>query len=147
MDHRSLPSARLSSLGRERKMKGSSDRAFGLVVGGLFMLLGSWPIVHGFTPRWYLVGPAAFLVLFGLVAPRVLAPLNRAWMRLGLLLHRIVAPVLMGIVFFGVVLPIGLFMRLRRKDLLRLKFDRRATSYWIVRDPPGPAPEGLKNQF
>jgi len=147
MDHHSLPSARLSSLGRERKMKGSSDRAFGLVVGGLFMLLGSWPIVHGFAPRWYLVGPAAFLVLFGLVAPRVLAPLNRAWMRLGLLLHRIVAPVLMGIVFFGVVLPIGLFMRLRRKDLLRLKFDRRATSYWIVRDPPGPAPEGLKNQF
>jgi len=128
-------------------MKGPTDRGFGLVVGGIFILLGCWPLVHGFSPRWYLVIPAAFLVLFGTVAPRMLMPLNRAWMRLGLLLHRVVAPVLMGIVFFGVVMPIGLIMRLRGKDLLRLKFDHNATSYWIVRDPPGPTPEGLKNQF
>jgi Saxitoxin biosynthesis operon protein SxtJ len=111
------------------------------------MLLGCWPLLHGFPPRWYLVIPAAFLVTFGLVAPRLLAPLNHAWMWLGLMLHRVVAPVLMGIVFFGVILPIGVVMRLRGKDLLRLRFDHNATSYWIIRDPPGPAPEGLKNQF
>lgn len=137
----------LSSLGRKERVKGSSDRAFGLIVGGIFLLIGCWPLLHGHAPRWYVVVPAAFLVIFGIVAPRLLAPLNRAWMRLGLLLHRVVAPVLMGIVFFGVVLPIAMIMRLRGKDPLRLRFDRDAADYWVVRDPPGPAPEGLRNQF
>ena len=100
-----------------------------------------------YLDQWYLVVPAACLVIAGVIAPHVLAPLNRAWMKLGLLLHRIVAPVLMGIVFFGVVLPIALLMRLRGKDMLRLRFDRDAANYWIVRDPPGPAADGLKNQF
>ena len=134
-------------LPRKAKIAGSSDRGFGLTVGGVLMLLGCWPLIRGLPPRWYLVVPAAFLVIAGVIAPRVLAPLNRAWMKLGLLLHRVVAPVLMGIVFFGVVLPIGLLMRLRGKDLLRLRLDRNATSYWIVREPPGPPPDGLKNQF
>ena len=134
-------------MSRKEKIKGSSDRGFGLVVGGIFLLLGCWPLLHGLSPRWYLVVPAALLIIFGAVAPSLLAPLNRAWMKLGLLLHRVVAPVLMGIVFFGVVLPIGLFMRLRGKDILRLKVDPNARSYWIVRDPPGPAPGDLKNQF
>jgi len=129
------------------KIKGSSDRGFGLVVGGIFMLIGCWPLVRGLSPRWYLVVPAAALTIAGVLAPRVLAPLNRAWMKLGLLLHRVIAPVLMGIVFFGVVLPTALVMRLRGKDLLRLKIDPRAASYWIVREPPGPAPDALKNQF
>jgi len=132
---------------RRTKIKGSSDRGFGLVVGGIFMLIGCWPLVRGLSPRWYLVVPAAALMIAGVLAPRVLAPLNRAWMKLGLLLHRVIAPVLMGIVFFGVVLPTGLVMRLRGKDLLRLKIDPRAASYWIVREPPGPAPDALKNQF
>jgi len=137
----------LRSLNRRGNIKGSSDRSFGLVVGGIFLLIGCWPLLHALPPRWYLVGPAGLLVIAGMVAPSVLAPLNRAWMKLGLLLHRVVAPVLMGIVFFGVVLPIALFMRLRGKDFLRLRLERDATSYWIVRDPPGPAPEALKNQF
>jgi hypothetical protein len=137
----------LVSVRRKARLAGSSDRGFGLTVGGIFMLLGLWPLVHGFPPRWYFVGPAALLIIFGVIAPRVLAPLNHAWMRLGLMLHRVVAPVLMGIVFFGVILPTGVVMRLRGKDMLRLKLDPGATSYWIVRDPPGPAPDGLKNQF
>ena len=134
-------------MNRRTKIKGSSDRGFGLVVGGIFMLIGCWPLVRGLSPRWYLVVPAAALMIAGVLAPRVLAPLNRAWMKLGLLLHRVVAPILMGIVFFGVVLPTGLVMRLRGKDLLRLKIDPRAASYWIVREPPVPAPDALKNQF
>ncbi len=134
-------------MNRRVKIKGSSDRGFGLVVGGIFMLIGCWPLVRGLSPRWYLVVPAAALTIAGVLAPRVLAPLNRAWMKLGLLLHRVIAPVLMGIVFFGVVLPTALVMRLRGKDLLRLKIDPRAASYWIVREPPGPAPDALKNQF
>src|SRR5262249_16009293 len=96
----------LTSLGRKGPVKGSSDRGFGLVVGGAFLLIGCWQLSHGVAPRWYLAVPAAFLITFGLIAPHLLAPLNRAWMKLGLLLHRIVAPVLMGVVFFGVVLPI-----------------------------------------
>ena len=147
MDRRGSRSDVLRSLNRQGNIKGSSNRGFGLVVGGIFLLIGCWPLLRGLSPRWYVVVPAALLVIAGVIAPNALAPLNRAWMKLGLLLHRVVAPVLMGIVFFGVVLPIGLFMRLRGKDFLRLKLDRNTTSYWIVRDPPGPAPEALKNQF
>src|SRR5437773_6466850 len=127
-------SSAVTNLKRKPQMKGSSDRGFGLVVGGIFMLIGCWPLVRGLSPRWYLVVPAGLLIIFGALAPRALAPLNRAWMKLGLLLHRVVAPLLMGIVFFGVVLPTGLVMRLRGKDLLRLKIDPRAASYWIVRE-------------
>jgi hypothetical protein len=77
----------------------------------------------------------------------VLSPLNRLWLRFGLLLHKIVSPLVLGIMFFLVITPIGLLMRAVGKDLLRLKFDKRSSSYWIERLPPGPPPESLKDQF
>ena len=76
-----------------------------------------------------------------------LAPLNRVWLRLGLVLYKVVNPVAMGLVFFTTVVPIGLMMRALGKDPLRLKRDASAASYWIMRDPPGPAPDTMKNQF
>jgi hypothetical protein len=82
-----------------------------------------------------------------LLYPAVLNPLNRAWLKFGLLLHRLVSPFVMGLVFFGTVLPTGLIMRAMGKDLLRLKPQPDAESYWIVRQPPGPAPETMKDQF
>jgi hypothetical protein len=89
---------------------------------------------------------AAFLAA-ALLRPAVLAPLNRVWTRFGLLLHRIVSPVVLGIMFFVVITPMGLIMRALGKDPLRLRLEREARSYWIERRPPGPPPDTLNNQF
>ncbi len=85
--------------------------------------------------------------MLAFAAPQVLAPLNRLWFKLGLLLHKIVNPIVLGIMFYVVVTPTGLIMRLLGKDLLRLKRDPAAASYWIERTPPGPKPESLGDQF
>ena len=82
-----------------------------------------------------------------MLAPKLLAPFNRLWARFGLLLHRITSPLVLGIMFFAVITPMGWIMRALGKDLLRLKIDPAATSYWIARTPPGPTPESLKDQF
>ena len=87
-----------------------------------------------------------FLVV-SLIRPGLLHPLNLIWFRFGMLLHRVVSPLILGLIFFVSVTPVALIMRVLAKDPLRLKFDREARSYWLDRDPPGPAPDSLKNQF
>src|SRR5439155_1791377 len=87
-----------------------------------------------------------FLVL-AVVRPKILAPLNRLWLKLGLLLYRIVNPIVMALMFYLTILPIGLLTRLFREDPLRLKLDPQARSYWIERRPPGPEPDTMRNQF
>jgi hypothetical protein len=76
-----------------------------------------------------------------------LRPLNRAWLKLGLLLSKIVSPVVMMVLFYATVTPVGVLMRWAGKDPLRLRRDAAATSYWIPREPPGPAPNSMKQQF
>jgi hypothetical protein len=87
-----------------------------------------------------------FLLLAGIL-PRALGPLNWLWTQFGLLLHKIVSPIVLGVLFFLVFTPLGLAMRLFGGDPLRLRFQPDAPSYWIERSPPGPAPDSLKNQF
>jgi hypothetical protein len=128
-------------------VKGSSDRTFGLVFSAVFLLVGLWPAVHGRFPRWWALGVAAAFLVTTLVWPRALTPLNRLWTRLGLLLHRVTSPVILGLLFYGTVTPMGLLLRLLGKDLLRLRFDPDAASYWIERRPPGPAPDTMPHQF
>ncbi|MBM3488124.1 MAG: hypothetical protein FJX67_16070 [Alphaproteobacteria bacterium] len=129
------------------RASGSSDRGFGLVMAAVFAIIGVWPALFSGPPRlWSLAVAALFLAAAG-AAPRLLAPLNRLWTRFGVLLHRVMNPVVMAIVFYGTVVPIGLVMRALGKDPLRLRRDRAATTYWIAREPPGPAPETMKNQF
>jgi hypothetical protein len=96
--------------------------------------------------QWSLIAAGVFAGL-ALLIPAVLAPANRVWMKFGELLHHIVSPVALGVVFYVAVLPTGLILRLLGKDPLRLRFDPSATSYWIKRDPSGPAAESLNNQF
>jgi hypothetical protein len=76
-----------------------------------------------------------------------LAPLNRAWMKLGELMGRVVSPVVLGIIFFGVFTPVGLAMRLFGRDAMARQFDRRLNSYWVNREPPGPAEDSYRNMF
>jgi hypothetical protein len=134
-------------LNHAKVVEGSSNRSFGLVFSGFFLIVALLPAVHGNSPRyWALVVSAVFLAL-ALSVPSVLGPFNRIWVKFGQLLHRIVSPVALAILFFCVVTPTGLLLRLLGKDVLRLRFDKAAASYWIPRTPPGPAAESLKNQF
>jgi hypothetical protein len=139
---------------RKEEVKGSSDRSFGLTVGGILLAIaGVRTGLHlwdGTAPGWFegvLAGIGLALVAFGLAAPERLAPLNRAWTKLGLILFKVVNPVVLGLIYLTTIVPIGLLMRLMGRDLLNLEFDRRAASYWVVREPPGPAPETMIRQF
>jgi hypothetical protein len=126
---------------------GSSDRAFGLVFAVFFAIVALLPIWNGAPPRLWALGVGVAFLAAALAAPRILAPLNRAWLKLGDLLHRIVNPIALAILYYGVVTPTGLVMRLFGQDPLRLRFDKAAKSYWIARVPPGPSAESLKDQF
>lgn len=135
------------SFERTESVQGSSNRAFGIVFTVFFALIGLWPLPWGGSTRWWAVGVAAVFLLAALVFPKTLAPLNRAWMRFGLLLHKIVNPVIMGLIFFLTVTPTALIMRALGKDPLRRRLDKNATTYWIDRAPPGPDPDSMPRQF
>jgi hypothetical protein len=126
---------------RTHDVKASSNRGFGWVFTAAFAILGLWPLLFGHAARgWALIVSAVF-------APALLALPNRLWLRLGLLLNRIVSPVMLGVMFYGVVTPMGALMRLLGRDGLRLRREQGEASYWVKREPPGPKPDSLNNQF
>lgn len=135
------------SLARDEQVKGSSERQFGLTFAVLFLLLTALLLVWRNT-AWP-VALVLALAFGGLAAfaPSRLRPLNRLWLRFGLALHAIVSPVVLSILFFGVITPVGILARFAGKDFLRLTFNRQATTYWIDRQPPGPSPKSMRNQF
>jgi hypothetical protein len=134
-------------LARDHDVIGSSDRSFGLTIAVVCALVGVTRLAlgHAYWAWWLGFGLAVAAV--ALSRPGALAPFNRLWLRLGLLLYRVVNPIVMGLVYFMTVVPIGLLMRLSGKDPLRLRRDSAMTSYWIARDPPGPEASTMKNQF
>src|SRR5712672_789619 len=91
----------------------SSDRSFGFVFAVVFAIIGCWPLIHGAAPRWWALGLGAAFAALALARPQLLHPLNRAWLAFGRLLHRVVSPLVMGMVFFTVVTPTGWIMRWR----------------------------------
>jgi hypothetical protein len=130
-----------------RKVEIGSNRKFGLAFGVLFCLVALWPLVHHSAPRWWALPLSGAFLALALFAPHWLTPLNRAWFKLGLALNMIVSPILMGVLFFGAVLPIGWLLRKKGEDLLGLALKPEAETYWIERDPPGPAPGSMAKQF
>tara|TARA_X000000368_G_C22685880_1_gene560354 strand:- start:152 stop:529 length:378 start_codon:yes stop_codon:yes gene_type:complete len=111
----------------------SSNRSFGLIFFAVFLLIGIWPLKDGELIRvWSVILCSIFLIL-GLLNSKLLSPLNLAWIKFGEYLGRVIAPIVMAIVYFLVVTPIGLFMRMIGKDFLRLKFSKENT-YWIKRE-------------
>jgi predicted membrane metal-binding protein len=135
------------NLEREERSETGSNRSFGLVFAAVFAVLALWPLLRGGDLRWVPLAIAASFLTVALAAPAVLAPLNRLWMRFGRLLHGIVNPVVMAVIFVGVITPAALIMRALGRDPLRLELDRNASSYWIMRQPPGPAPDTMRHQF
>jgi hypothetical protein len=135
------------NLAREQDVEGSSDRSFGIVFAVVFLIVAAWPLLAGGTVRWWSCFVAALFAAVAILKPALLAGMNRQWMKLGLLLGKIVSPIALGLLFYGVIAPIGFALRLAGKDPLRLKYDREADSYWIRREPPGPPPDSMTNQF
>lgn len=135
------------SFDREEEVQGSSDRSFGIVMAAFFALVGLFPLLHGGHVRWWALGVAAAFVACALFWTVPLRPLNRLWIKFGLLLSRIISPVILALLFYVTFTPIGLLMRAFGKDPMRRRRNKSATSYWIPRDPPGPAPETMKQQF
>ena len=113
--------------------KVNSNRGFGIVFCVVFLLISFWPSIEGQSLRiWALTVSLIFLVL-GLLNSKLLSPFNLIWVKFGEALGRIIAPIAMSIVYFIIITPIGLFMRLIGKDLLRTKFSKN-NSYWIKRE-------------
>ena len=125
------------------EIKISSNRSFGIVFFIVFLLIALYPLLKDNDLRiWSLVISFIFLIL-SLINSKILTPLNRLWFKFGLLLGRFVSPLIMGIIFFVVVTPIGIIMRLLKKDLLNLKYNKKET-YWINKSGPK---SKMKNQF
>ena len=116
------------------KIKMSSNRSFGLVFFVVFLIVSLWPLTHEGSIRiWSVIVSAVFLIL-GLINSRLLTPLNVLWFKFGMILGAIISPIIMGIVFFLVVTPTGLILRIMGKDLLNKKYDKKKETYWIKRD-------------
>ena len=128
-------------------IKVGSERSFGTVFAVVFSIVGLLPLWNGDAVRvWALIVAGVFLGL-AFIAPKLLGPLNRIWFQFGLLLHKIVSPIMMGLIFYGAVMTTGLVMRAFGKRPLDLGFDKLAKSYWINRTPPSPEPGSMKRQF
>ncbi len=120
-----------------------SNRNFGFVFFVVFLIISFYPLIfNGEITKWSLVISLIFLIL-GLVNSKILTPLNRLWFKFGIFLGKIISPIIITLIFFIVVTPIGLIMRLLRKDLLNLKFNKNKT-YWIKKNGPK---SKMKNQF
>lgn len=132
---------------RTHDVKASSNRSFGWVFTAVFFIVSLWPLLSGGPLRWWSLIVAVVFMVVTLFAPAFLALPNRLWLRFGLLLNRIISPVVLAFLFYVVVTPTGLLMRMFGKDNLRLHRSSADESYWIKRDPPGPKPDSLNNQF
>ena len=126
------------------EIKLGSNRSFGIVFFIVFVLIATYPLLNqGEVRIWPLIISFVFLFL-GLLNSKILTPLNKLWFRFGLFLGKIISPIIMGVIFFLVVTPIGLLMRFFGKDVLNLKLNKKKSSYWI--EKVGPKSK-MKNQF
>src|SRR5262249_42567848 len=122
---------------RKEELKTSSDRSFGLVFAAFCAIVATSSLYTGHH-RWpWWLAAAAIFALLAYLRPGLLAPLNRLWTKLGLLLFTVISPIVLGIIFFACVAPLGWIMRLAGKDPLRLRYEPDAMTYWILRQPPG----------
>ena len=129
-----------------RQVRLGGDRQFGLTMAGVCLLWGLFPLIHQHNPRLSVLVVGGVILLLALVKPGLLKPMNLLWHKLGLLLGRVMTPVVMAVLFFGLFFPIGVLLRLF-KGGLRLSFDKRANSYWVERKSGKLTADSLKMQF
>ena len=135
------------NLNRKEEVKVSSNQSFGIVFTLVFSAVGTWMIFGGHSEGWLFLGASIILFIVTLVYPSILGLLNLAWFKFGLLLGLVVNPLILGFIFFLVVTPIAVVMRLWGKDSLHLKSKPDLESYWIDRSPVGPKFGSMTKQF
>jgi len=127
----------------EQKIKTSSNKSFGIVFFIVFLLIALYPMTKGNDLRlWSLIISLIFLIL-GLINSIILTPLNRLWFKFGIILGKIISPIILGIIFFLIVTPTGILLRLFGKDVINMKYNNES-SYWINKTGPK---SNMKNQF
>lgn len=124
-----------------------SDRSFGVLFVFVFGAVALWGFWRAAPWSWWPTVAALLTLVVSIARPIWLRPLNRKWMQLAEILHRIVSPVVLGLIYFALFTPVAYGMRLARRDALRRRFEPGMRSYWIDRSPPGPDPKSLADQF
>ena len=128
---------------KKDKIKISSNKSFGLFFSLIFFIISIWPLINGNNIRICPIPIAVIFLLLGVLNSKLLLPLNKSWFKFGLLLGSIVSPIIMGLIFFLIVTPTGLILKLFRKDVLNLKYNKSKT-YWLEKDKNKST---MKNQF
>lgn len=137
----------MSEYASQVKTKAGSERSFSFVFAAALLIIGCLPVLHGGTweeIRIWAVVLSAALVIVGLTRPKLLAVPNRLWLRLGLVLGKVVAPLVMMVIYFTTVTPMGVMARILGRDVLHQKIDKSKATYWITRAEPK---SSMKNQF
>tara|TARA_B000000557_G_scaffold214601_1_gene181101 strand:+ start:324 stop:704 length:381 start_codon:yes stop_codon:yes gene_type:complete len=111
----------------------SSNKSFGLLFFIVFLIIGLWPLKNGESINFYFITASIIFLLLGLINSKLLTPLNKSWIKLGEILGIIIAPIIMALVYFVILTPISIIVRIFGKDLLNLKFLKEKESYWIKR--------------
>ena len=135
------------NLQRRQHAKVSSERSFAFVFAGVFFIVGLLAFKTSQDLSYIASGVGTFFLLCGVIYPKILRPLNIMWFKIGVCIFKITNPIIMGMLFFTTIVPLGLVMRLAGKNLLSLRKEPNSKTYWVVRDPPGPDPTSMKNQF
>ena len=113
--------------------KKNSNRTFGILFFLVFLVIGIWPILNNEGLRWWSIIISLIFLFLGIINSKILTPFNKIWIKIGELLGRVVAPIVMAIIYFFIITPIAILLKLLRKDLLKIKFSP-VTTYWIKRD-------------
>ena len=127
-----------------QKEKLPSNRNFGLVFFVFFLIIGLWPLLGTNEIRYWSIFFSVIFFLLGITNSKLLNPLNKIWFNFGILLGKIISPLIMVIIFFLIITPIGVIMRVFGKDILNLKYNKKNKSYWIEKNGPK---SKMKNQF
>ena len=113
--------------------KKSSNRSFGILFFLVFLGFGLWPLTNEMSPNIYLIIISVIFLILGLLNSKLLSPLNNLWIKFGEILGKIIAPIVMAVIYFLILTPISLLLRLFGKDLIEMKFNNNVKSYWIKR--------------
>ena len=113
--------------------KKNSNRTFGILFFLVFLVIGIWPITNGENLRWWSIIISLIFLFLGIVNSKILTPFNKIWIKIGELLGKVIAPIVMAIIYFFIITPMSMLLKLLRKDLLKIKFSP-VTTYWIKRD-------------
>jgi predicted membrane metal-binding protein len=130
-----------------KPVKMPTDRSFGVTFAVIFALVAAWLYWRGHRYALPALGVAGAFALVAATVPRILHPLNVVWMKFGFLLGMIVSPIVLGVIYLLLFVPVGLFFRMTGRDALKRKFDSGLNTYWIDRTPPGPDGKSFPRQF